>query len=105
MGLGQKTFDQGQVWSIFHCSGWGSQLWSGFGFGKFSLKITKFFTSDQKISLGWVKKYPGKRRVTLLFAASQKYGRVGSGSISSLLTKLKKRYTFYPNVRSFMLSF
>jgi len=105
-GSGSKTFDLGQVWSIFHWSGRVSQLWSGFGFGKLPLKITKtFFTWDQKISLGWVKKYPGKRWVTLFFAVGQKYGRLGQGPSLVYLHNSKKRYTFYPNVRSFMLSF
>jgi len=35
--------------------------------------------------LGWVKKYPGKRRVSLLFTAGQKHAWVGSGQGPSLI--------------------
>jgi len=58
-------------------------LWFGFGFGKFSLKMSNFSIFSlrvKKISLGWVKKYPGQRHVGLLFSAGQKYAWVGSRS-------------------------
>jgi len=51
----------------------------GFGFGKFLLKLSNFAIFSlmiKKISSGWVKKYPGQRRVGLLFTAGQKYGWV-----------------------------
>jgi len=63
MGPGQYFLTPGRVGSIFCCSnqvGSASHLWCGFGFGKFPLKITNF-----QISLGWVKKCPGQRRVSL----------------------------------------
>jgi len=73
------------------CSGWVSHLWFGFEFGKLPLKIPAFFNffpfGSKKISLGWVKKYPGQRRVGLLFAVGQKYPRVGSGPISSMYAR------------------
>jgi len=61
-------------------------LW--FGFGKFPLKMSNFqFFSLRlkKISLDWVKKQTGQKQVGPLFTAAQKYARVGSGPISSLL--------------------
>jgi len=48
------------------------------GFGKFSI----FSLRVKKMSLGWVKKYPGQSRVGLLFTAGQKYVWVWSGPIS-----------------------
>jgi len=48
----------------------------------------KFFNflpfGSKKISLGWVKKYPSQRGVSLLFVAGQKYARVGSDQGPSL---------------------
>jgi len=77
-----------KIGSIFlKLIGWVSHFLFGFGFGKFPLKLKMskfsiFSLRFKKISLGWVKKYPGQRQVGLLFTASQKYARVGSGSIS-----------------------
>jgi len=53
----------------------------GSGLENFPLKsqIFQFFSVRvKKIALGWVKKYPGQRQVSLLFAT----GRDGSGPIS-----------------------
>jgi len=49
------------------------------GFGKFSLQT--FLFGSKRISLVWVKKYRGQRRVGLLFAVGQKYAlvRLGQG--------------------------
>jgi len=57
-------------------------------FGKFLLKMSNFsifFPSGKKIMLGQVKKYPGQRRVGLLFTAGQKYAQVRSGQGPSLV--------------------
>jgi len=76
--------ESGRVNFLLLLSSQVSHLW--FGFGKFPLKISNFSifsTSGQnKISSGWVKKYPCQRRVCLLFSAGQKYAWVGSGPIS-----------------------
>jgi len=75
-GSGSKIFDPG--WVSFLCLGLGrvSHLWFGFEFGKFPLKTSNFsifFPSDQKkISSGWVRNWPGWRRVGLFFTAGQK---------------------------------
>jgi len=58
----------------------------GLDLENFSLKSQnfKFFPiKSKKISSCLIKKYPGQRRVNLLFTVGQKYARVGSGSISS----------------------
>jgi len=39
----------------------------------------------KKISMGWVKKYPGQKRVGLFFTAGQKYARVGLGRVRAHL--------------------
>jgi len=52
---------------------------------KISPKNLNFFIFSlriKKISLSQVKKYPGLRRVSLLFTAGQKYARVRLGPIS-----------------------
>jgi len=44
------------------------------------LQLSKFLISfNKRIPLENVKKYPGQRRVSLLFTASQKYDRAGQG--------------------------
>jgi len=60
-------------YSKIHCSdrsGWVSHLW--FGFGTFSLKIPNLSISNlygsKMIYSGQVKKYPGQRQASLLFA-------------------------------------
>jgi len=54
---------------------------------KISTKNHKFFNflplGQKKIFSGWVKKFPGQRQVGLVFIADQKYGRLGSGPIST----------------------
>jgi len=60
-------------------------------FRKFPLKIQifQFFPLwVKKISSGWVKKYPGRRHVGLLFTAGQKYARVWSGPTSTIYSIL-----------------
>jgi len=67
---------------FYKSDGWSGQFsvaWVGFGFGKFPLKIPNFFLSDKKISSGRVKKYPGQRRVSFLFTASQIYANICQG--------------------------
>jgi len=49
-----------------------------------TLKITHFSTL-KKITSDRVIKYPGQRRVSLLFTADQKYAQVGSGPISTFM--------------------
>jgi len=77
MGLGQF---------LLFRSGRFSHFWFEFGFGKFPLKIPNFsilLFGSKNISLGRVKRYPGQRRVSLLFTASQRY-MLGSGQGPSL---------------------
>jgi len=65
-----------------------THLW--IGFGKLPLKIPNFsifLPSGQKISSGQFKKYPGQKRVSLLFTAGQKYAWIGSKPISMSNTK------------------
>jgi len=65
-GSESKIFDPGKV----------SYLWVR----KFPLKTIKFVSLRvKKISSGWVKKYPGQRRVDLSFNVGQKYARVKLG--------------------------
>jgi len=67
MGPGQKFLTLVGLGRVSH-------LWFGFEFGKFPLKKSIFqfsFSSGQKKSRQ-VRKYPGLRRVGLLFTASQK---------------------------------
>jgi len=77
VGSGPKIFNPGRV----------SHLWFGFEFGKFPLKTSNFLIflpfGSKKISSGWVNKYPGQRRVGLLFTAGQKQAQVGSRPIST----------------------
>jgi len=63
-------FDLGLVNFLLPESGWVNPLWFGFGFGNFPLKISNF--QFFQISLGQFKKYPGQRRVSLLYTASQR---------------------------------
>jgi len=76
MGLGQIFLTQvrsGQFFVARVRSGRVSNPW--FEFEKFPQKMSNFsifFPSDQKNLFGWVKKYPGQRRVGLLFTAGQK---------------------------------
>jgi len=75
MGLSQKFLIQVRL-------GQPSLVWVW----KISPKIPKFshfFPKGKKISLGWVKKYPVHRQVSLLFTDDQKYVRVRSGPISA----------------------
>jgi len=71
MGLDQTVLTRvGSIFVAWVELGRVSHFW--FGFGKFPLKIPNF-------SLFFpvrVKKYPGQRRVDLLFTADQKYARV-----------------------------
>jgi len=68
------------------------------------------FLSDQKIASGQVKKYPGQRRVGLLFTAGQKYawvglGWVGLGQGPSLGQSQSSLAIFHPNLQKYgMLS-
>jgi len=87
-GSGSKIFDPGWVSFLWLGSGWVSHLWFGLEFGKFPLKcqIFQFFSLWVKKNLfGRVKKYPGQRQVSLLFAAGQKCARVGLGQGPSLV--------------------
>jgi len=71
-GSGSKFFDPSRV----------SHLWFGFEFGKFPIKFFNFFPfRSKKISSGRVRKYPGQRRVGILFTAAW----VGSGQGPSLV--------------------
>jgi len=84
-----KLFDRGQVGSIFLLLGSGqvSHLWFESGIGKFPLKVPNFSIlpfGSKKISSGWVKKYPGQRRIGVLFTAGQKYAQAGLGQGPSL---------------------
>jgi len=77
--------------SIFSSSGWvGSAIYGlGLDLENFPQKcqIFQFFSLQvKKISSGWVKNYLGQRPDNLLFNASQKYARVGSGPISRRVT-------------------
>jgi len=75
-----------RVGSIFCASDRVSHSWFGFELEKFPLKMSNFSIFSlrvKKISSGWVYKYPGQRRVSLLFTAGQKYSWVGSGPISN----------------------
>jgi len=67
-----KNFDPGHVNFFLLRPTRVYQLW--FGFGKFLLKVPKIL-----IFTIWIKKYPGQRRVGLLFSVGLKYARVGSG--------------------------
>jgi len=49
----------------------------------YGLGLNFFPFGSKKIASGWVRKYPGRSRVSLLFTASQKKARVGSGPISN----------------------
>jgi len=80
MGPGQKLLTWVRSGQFF-CgssgvgSGWVIHLWFEFKFGKLPLKMSNFSIfalQVKKISSGRVKKYPGCRRVGLLFTASQK---------------------------------
>jgi len=74
-GFGSKFLDQG--WVNFCCSGW---FKSAIQKSPKNHKIFNFFPfGSKKISSGQVKKYPGQRRVSLLFTSGQKYARVRSG--------------------------
>jgi len=76
-GSGLKIFDSCQVGS-----GQFFNIWVGLGLENFHPKppIFQFFPFEsKKISLVWVKKYPGQGQVGLLFTAGQKYARVRSG--------------------------
>jgi len=57
-------------------------------------KIIKFFNffpfGSKKISLGWVKKDPGPKRVGLLFTAGLKYAQFGSLFIPYLVTATRE---------------
>jgi len=66
MGLGQNILTLLGSYFLLTWLGWVSNLWVW----KISTKNHKFldfFPSDQKISFGLVKKYPGQRRVGPLF--------------------------------------
>jgi len=72
VGLGQPSMAWGWGWKI----------------SPKNIKFLNFFPSRiKKISSGWVKKYPGQRRIGLLFTVDQKYARVGSGPISRWTNK------------------
>jgi len=80
MGPGQKLLTWVRSGQFF-CgssgvgSGWVIHLWFEFKFRKLPLKISNFSIFSlrvKKISSGQVKKYPGRRRVGLLFTAGQK---------------------------------
>jgi len=77
-GSGSKNFDPGQVVSILCGSGRVGSAIYGLG-----LNLENFSFRSKKISLGWVRKYPGQRGVGLLFTAGQNLARVGSGPISN----------------------
>jgi len=88
MGLGQNFFTRFRPGQFFCGSGWVGSAIYGLGLNlenfPYECQIFQFFPfRSKRISLGWVKKYPGQRQVSLLFAASQKWSRVGSGPISS----------------------
>jgi len=81
--------DEVDIWtrdesgSNFYCSGQvrsGQPSW----IWKISPKNINFCPTGKKKSSGWVKKYPGQSRVSLLFTAGQKYVWVGSGPLSNL---------------------
>jgi len=76
---GLKIFDPGlgQFFVARVRSGQPFKVWVW----KISPKNVKFFIFSLQI-----KKYPGQRRVSLLFTAGQKLARVGSGSISNTFT-------------------
>jgi len=102
MGMGQKFSTR--VGSNFFARvrlGRVSNLWFGFGIGKFTLKyqIFQFYALwvPKKIFLGWVKKYPGQRRVGLFFTS----GRVGSGPI---YTCIKQGIFYYMVLEVYFLS-
>jgi len=59
-GSGTKIFDPGRVGSAIYGLGLNLENFNFFPFG------------SKKISLGRVRKYPGRRRVSLLFTAGQK---------------------------------
>jgi len=86
-GIGPKNFEPGRV--NFCCSGQVSHVWFGSRFGKFPPKNPKFFNffplRIKKISSVRVKKYPGQRRVALLFTIGQKYTLVGLGRVRAHL--------------------
>jgi len=56
-----------------------------------NVKFFNFFPLGQKISSVRVRKYPGRRRVGLLFTAVQKYARVGSGQGPFLVRIINKK--------------
>jgi len=93
-GSGSKIFELGLVGSIY-CWVWFSHLWFGPGFWKINPKNPKFFPLDKNLSSDWVKKYPGQRRVGLLFTAGQTYAHVGSGQCPSLLKMYSNTKHFF----------
>jgi len=98
-GFGSKTFDPGQVGSIFCGSSRSGSAIYGLGLKNFPSKcqIFQFFSLlVKKISSGRVKKCPGQRRVGLLFTAGQKLARSGQGPslILRLLRCIKLKRTY-----------
>jgi len=79
--FGQNFFDPRQLGSV------NSRLRKIFPF-KNTIFFNFFSFWAKKISLSQVKKYPGQRQIGLLFTGGQKYARMGSGPISSLIITL-----------------
>jgi len=75
MGPGQNFLTRVRVNFLVLGSDRVSHLWFGFEFGKFPQKMSNFSIFSlrvKKISSGHVRKYPGQRRVSLLFTGGQK---------------------------------